>query len=69
MNNVNWRDALTRAVKTFVQAAIPLAATVPGMVAEGTFDALPAVLGTAGLAGAAAVIALVWNVLLDWSRG
>ena len=68
MGNVDWRDAALRAVKTFVQAAIPLAATVPTLVESGNVEGVPAVLSSAGLAGAAAVIAFVWNVLLDWSR-
>lgn len=68
MHNVNWKDALVRAAKTFVAVAIPLCAGVPTSVASGNFAAVPAVLLAAGLAGSAAVITLVWNVLLDWSR-
>lgn len=68
MPNVNWRDAAIRALKTFVQAAIPAMAGVPALVAEGDFDPVPALAMSAALAGSAAVIAFVWNVLLDWSR-
>ena len=68
MGNVNWKDALVRAAKTFVAASIPLASAVPTLVSQGDYHALPAVLAAAALAGAAAVITLVWNVLLDWSR-
>ena len=68
MHGVNWTDAAVRAAKTFIQAAVPLAVSVPALVASGNFAAVPAVLAAAGLAGAAAVIAFGWNVLLDWSR-
>ena len=68
MNDVNFKDALVRALKTFVATAIPLLTGVPALVSNGDFQAIPATATAAGLAGAAAVITFVWNVLLDWSR-
>ena len=68
MNSVDFKDAGIRAAKTFVAAAIPLLSGVPALVSSGDFSTLPSVFAVAGLAGAAAVITFVWNVLLDWSR-
>ena len=68
MNSVDFKDAGIRAAKTFVAAAVPLAASVPAAVSSGNFSTIPTTLTVAGLAGAAAVITFVWNVLLDWSR-
>ncbi len=68
MGFVDWKDAAIRAAKTFVAAAIPIAAPIPTMVANGDVETVPAIAITAALAGAAAVITFVWNVLLDWSR-
>jgi len=68
MNDVNFKDALVRALKTFVATAIPLLTGVPALVSNGDIQAIPATATAAGLAGAAAVITFVWNVLLDWSR-
>jgi len=68
METINVRDALVRALKTFVAAAIPLLSGVPALVNTGDFDALPAAFTAAGLAGAAAVITFVWNLMLDYSR-
>lgn len=67
-HGVDVKDALIRAAKTFVAAAIPLLSGVPALVSKGDFSALPAIGIAAGLAGAAAVITFVWNALLDWSR-
>lgn len=62
------KDAVVRAVKTFIAVAIPAAAGIPALVAVGNFEAVPTVAGAAALAGAAAVITFVWNYLLDYSR-
>ena len=68
MKSVNIRDAAVRALKTFVQAFIPAAAAVPAMVAKGDLEGAQLLLGAGLLAGSAALIAFVWNILLDWSR-
>lgn len=68
MNTVNFKDAIIRGAKTFVQAFIPAAAAVPILVAKGDLDGALLLLGAAGLAGSSALIAFIWNVLLDWSR-
>lgn len=68
MDRLFNKDALVRAAKTFVAAAIPLLAGVPAAVSAGDLETLPTAFAAAGLAGAAAVITYVWNVLLDWTR-
>ena len=68
MNGVDFKDAVVRAAKTFVAAAVPMLSGVPALVSAGDFETLPVVFGAAGLAGAAAVITFIWNVLLDWTR-
>lgn len=65
MGGVNWKDAAVRAVKTFVQAFI---AAVPATLLLDDLDALPDLLYAGVVAGGAAALAYVWNVLLTWSN-
>jgi len=62
MNTVDIKDALIRALKTAVQTFL-VAAPVE-VVMGGDLPALKA----AGIAAGAAALAVVWNVLLDWTR-
>jgi hypothetical protein len=66
MGTVNWKDAAIRAVKTFVQAfivAVPSAA----ILAE-DLDSVEKLLYGGLVAGGAAALAYIWNVLLTWSK-
>lgn len=62
MNEVNWKDAAVRALKTGVAAFV---AAVP--VAE-LFNADLAAEKAGLIIAGAAVVTYVWNVLLDWQR-
>ena len=62
MNTVDITDALIRALKTAVQTF--LVAAPEEVVMGGDLPALKA----AGIAAGAAALAVVWNVLLDWTR-
>lgn len=62
MNNVDWKDAGIRALKTFIAAlvvTVPAAAVVNGDVSQ-----LKAGAVSAGIA----TVTYVWNVLLSWSN-
>lgn len=64
---MNIRDIMIRAGKTFVQAAVPIwmSIDITGVADEITrFDQT---LYTGGVAGAAAILSMVWNALLQWS--
>lgn len=65
MGSVNWKDAAIRAVKTFVQAFI---VAVPATFLTGDLDDVPALLYGGAVAGGAAAVAYIWNVLLTWSK-
>ena len=62
METINLKDALLRAAKTAVQTFIVLAPVE--VVTGGDLPALKA----AAIAAGAAALAVVWNVLLDWTR-
>jgi len=62
MNTVDIKDALVRAAKTAVQTFLVLAPVE--VVVGGDLPALKA----AAVAAGAAALAVVWNVLLDWTR-
>lgn len=62
MNTVVIKDALVRAAKTAVQTFLVLAPVE--VVVGGDLPALKA----AAVAAGAAALAVVWNVLLDWTR-
>lgn len=70
MEGINWKDVWARTAKTFVQAfvaAVPVSAIVAS-VQNLDWSALGQ-LATAGtLAGVAAVLAFVWNTLLEWTK-
>lgn len=68
MAKVNWKDLGTRTLKTFVAAFVPAAAHVQMMVSNGDYKGAGAALVAAGLAGGAAVITFVWNLLLQYSQ-
>ena len=61
MTGINWTDVLARGAKTFVAAFL---AVVP-VAAVTTLDY--STLKAGALAGVAAVITVVWNILLQWS--
>lgn len=72
METVNFRDALIRAAKTFTQAFLT---TVPALEVVSKISpehvditGIAALLIGGTIAGGSAVLSLVWNVLLDWSR-
>lgn len=70
MEGINWRDVWARTAKTFVQAfvaSVPVAAIVAS-VQSADWSAVGQLAVSGALAGVAAVLAFVWNTLLEWSR-
>ena len=61
---MNYKDILIRALKTFVQAFIPVVVSALSVADLTDFSKIKSVLYSAIISGAAAGISAVWNVLI-----
>jgi hypothetical protein len=64
---MNTKDIFIRAGKTFVQAAVPVWMSID-ITQPGVADVWSQAVQTGLVAGAAAVLALIWNAALQWSN-
>lgn len=63
--NINWKDVSVRAAKTFAQAFLA-SVSVEQLFTAGDLTAAAQMLNSMALAGLAAGVSAVWNLLTAW---